>query len=64
MKKWEKKLTAKQRSHLKDLEVTTLAAIKRNVELQATHSQPCWECVAIGRKLGFTVELTAFNNSD
>ena len=66
--KWQDKLTKKDLRHLKKVAgVTTLAGAKRTFEVQAKMRQkmnqpeddnflePCWECRAIARKLGFKV---------
>lgn len=58
--KWAKPLTAAQRKHLKGVDATTLAAVKRTLAAQKetrdgngpAYREPCWECRAIATKLG------------
>lgn len=60
--KWQDKLTKSELKHLKEVAgVTTLAGCKRTFEFHAAERkqpgsiEPCWECKAIARKLGFPV---------
>ena len=55
--KWQKKLTKKELSHIKETTNGTLGSFKRNreshlVELAQTGKEPCFECRTIARKLG------------
>ncbi|MEA3467138.1 MAG: hypothetical protein U9R57_02815 [Thermodesulfobacteriota bacterium] len=59
--KWQQKLTKKELRHLRETDCKTLEDVKRNVAYQSQMRFPCWECVEIGRKLGISVELTAFH---
>ncbi len=59
---WRKKLTKKEKQHLRETGATTLEQVRENVLYQSTNRFPCWECVKIGRKLGISVELTAFHS--
>ncbi len=60
--RWQQKLTKKELQHLRETNCRTLEDVKRNVAYQSQMRFPCWECVEIGRKLGFSVELTAFHS--
>ena len=60
--KWQEKLTKKELQHLRETEANTLAEVRANVLYQSKNLFPCWECVEIGRKLGISVELTAFHS--
>ena len=60
--RWQQKLTKKELRHLREANCTTLEDVKRNVAYQSQMLFPCWECVEIGRKLGISVELTAFHS--
>jgi len=59
---WRKKLTEKELQHLRETGATTLEQVRENVLYQSINRFPCWECVKIGRKLGISVELTAFHS--
>ncbi len=63
--KWQDKLNKADHEHLKESHAKgqriTLETIRTNVLAQANNKFPCWKCVAIGRKLGISVELKAFN---
>jgi len=62
--RWQDKLTKKELRHLRiDANCRTLSAVKRTVEQHEIwrheihennkrNVEPCWECKAIGRKLG------------
>jgi len=60
--RWQQKLTRKELQHLRETNCTTLEDVRRNVAYQSQNRFPCWECVEIGRKLGISVELTAFHS--
>ena len=60
--RWQKKLTKKELQHLHETGANTLEDVRANVLYQSKNQFPCWECVEIGRKLGISVELTAFNS--
>jgi len=63
--KWKDKLTKKELEHVKEhTSKGTLKQITANVLFQQNMECPCWECVAIGRKIGIEVVLTAFHNRD
>lgn len=60
--KWLKKLTAKERKHLKEMGITSLRGMKVCAEHQKkwrdeaeTFSEPCFECKGIANKLGLPV---------
>lgn len=59
--KWKRKLTKKQRNHLKDCGITTLWRVKENMKHQDTLEFPCWECTEIARRLGINYSLTTFD---
>lgn len=56
MTKWQKKLSAKQRKHLKETvapgTAVTLAKFKRQRAWQVANAVVCWECESIARTLG------------
>ncbi len=60
--RWQQKLTKKELQHLRETGATTLEQVRANIRYQSTNRFPCWECVEIGRKLGISVELTAFHS--
>ena len=60
--RWQQKLTRKELQHLRETNCTTLEDVRRNVAYQSQNRFHCWECVEIGRKLGISVELTAFHS--
>ena len=60
--KWKKALTAKQRAHLREMGITSLAKLKDEALHQDTLRFPCWECVAVCRDVGITVMLSAFHD--
>lgn len=51
MPKWKRELTREELKHIKELGVTSRAAMCRNVAFQDTNLLPCWTCVSIGKKL-------------
>lgn len=59
--KWEQKLTAKQREHLKEMGIYRLYEMKRVAAGQKVWRdepdsiEPCWECKQISRELGLPV---------
>ena len=62
LRKWEKKLTAQERKHLKEQGVhRSLHAVRHNMEYQARMRakypepihEPCWTCKTIATKLYF-----------
>lgn len=61
MYKGYKKLTAKERKHLKEQKVITTYDLEQTFKLQAEmrlkypHSEPCWDCKFIAKKLGYPV---------
>ncbi len=59
--KWQKKLTSKQRRHLKSIGVTSRGGAVEAAEYQSCNRFPCWTCVDIGRRLGVKVELVEFD---
>lgn len=52
--KWQSKLTAAERSHLRDSTngTVTLEGLKRNLAGQAADGSDCWDCHFIAKKLG------------
>jgi len=60
--RWQQKLTRKELQHLRETRANTLEEVRENVLYQSQNCFPCWECVEIGRKLGISVELTAFHS--
>lgn len=57
--KWQKKLTKKERMHMKEFCGNTIEGLKRNREKQQESVrnnpdciEPCWDCKMIARKLG------------
>lgn len=59
--RWQKKLTKTELKHLRETGARTLKQVRENVEHQDNMAFPCWDCVAIGRKLGMGIKLTAFH---
>ena len=53
MSDWRKKLTAAERSHLRDTGARSIAALSRNREhQQKSNPDGCFECRKIAQKLG------------
>lgn len=52
--KWQRKLTAAQRRHLRESTdgTVTLAGLRRNLAGQRADGVHCWECESIARALG------------
>jgi hypothetical protein len=57
--KWEKKLTKAERTHLREMEITSLRKFKETILHQnksrsrkPDRFEPCWECLSIASKLG------------
>jgi hypothetical protein len=59
--KWMKKLTAFERDHMRTTGCHSLEQARRTFETHAKwrkqnpNVEPCWDCKAIARKLGFPV---------
>jgi len=57
--KWQKKLNAEERKHLKEMDITTLWQFRENAKAQKKFREeendktfePCWTCRSIARKL-------------
>ncbi|HHL33861.1 MAG TPA: hypothetical protein ENJ30_05795 [Desulfobulbaceae bacterium] len=60
--RWQQKLTKEELQHLHETGANSLEEVRENVLYQSKNRFPCWECVKIGRKLGISVELTAFHD--
>lgn len=62
--KWQRKLSAAERRHLKEMGISTLWGARNSAKFQELNMFPCWECVSIGRKLGVELDLKKFNEME
>lgn len=50
-KTWRSKLTAKERKHLREMNMRTKTQVAEAVTHQQTIGMRCWECLGILRKI-------------